>query len=207
MEPDLTAGDQEAADMAQFLGFSSFGAKDRPQKKRKYNAQADAVVGGQPSSRAKAANFNSSTGANSTPLGAPPEPAPSANADEIDLDGEEEDGGETAPAASGLSSETVRGISDGLPVRPAGGLPPHHAGIPERLAQGHYGGGAEHHGHRHNHQSQRPQGSRETPWYEGYYDSLSNTNPWQKLEHSLGLQSKGTWVSYSSHNEQQPIQT
>lgn len=193
--------------MAQFLGFSSFGAKDRPQKKRKYNAQADAIVGGQPSSRAKAANTNASTGANSTPLGAPPQPTPSANADEIGLDGEEGGGEETAPAASGGSGETARGLPAGLPVCPPGGLPPHRTGIPERPAQGHHGGGVGHHGQRHSHQSQRPQGSQQTPWYEGYYDSLSNANPWQKLERSLGLQSKGTWVSPNSHNEQQPIQT
>ena len=32
-------------------------------------------------------------------------------------------------------------------------------------------------------------------WYEGYYDNLSNSNPWERLEARMGLEARGAWPS------------
>ncbi|GKU02378.1 hypothetical protein FLAG1_01540 [Fusarium langsethiae] len=35
---------------------------------------------------------------------------------------------------------------------------------------------------------------RRDDWYIGYYDSLSNANPWERIEKARGLTTRGTWV-------------
>lgn len=187
MDPEA---DEQA--MAQMMGFSSFGAQDRPQKKRRYNPGADAAV------HTQQVVQPASTGSNATPMGtrvpaAAPEPA---NADEIDLedDGDGDSGAQGAPAeqvtnpnlvASGGAGEPAQTLPHGLPQRPAvgaGSVAPQHSG-------GDHGRGTrgQHHG------SDRAQGQ---PWYEGYYDTLSNRNPWEKLEKAMGLQPRGIWISH-----------
>jgi hypothetical protein len=37
-------------------------------------------------------------------------------------------------------------------------------------------------------------GAESRVWYEGYYDHLSNENPWDRLEKAKGLEAKGSWV-------------
>lgn len=120
---------------------------------------------------------SSGTGANSTALGQ--ERPPAANADEIDL---EDDDPTTEPSAT---QAQVRPAS--LPQRPApgtgfvgGGQKPAAAHHPPPPAASHEGGGSR------------------APWYEGYYDHLSNENPWERLEKTKGLESKGSWLPRGS---------
>ncbi|KAF4977151.1 hypothetical protein FZEAL_6294 [Fusarium zealandicum] len=43
-------------------------------------------------------------------------------------------------------------------------------------------------------QNSAPHGNRDT-WYVGYYDPMSNENPWERLEKARGLEARGTWIS------------
>lgn len=149
--------DQEPDDqaMAQMLGFSSFGAQDPPQKRRRYNPGGGAVA---------------STGSNTTPLG-----ARKPNAEEIDLDDDEEAAPVEQVTSAGVSSEAPQTSAlHGLPQRPAPG-----AGFTDQ------GRGSQHH-----------HGDQGQPWYEDYYDTLFNRNPWEKLEKAMGLQPRGSWISH-----------
>ncbi|KAH6606736.1 hypothetical protein Trco_005889 [Trichoderma cornu-damae] len=183
---DAPLDDDEA--MAQAMGFSSFGAQDRPQK-RKYNPGADAVVDSD-STTARRAATASATGSNSTPLGVPgrkPDRA-AANADEIDLDDDEGEGegdhdGIAADPAGFAGNESAPSSAPAL-VRPPG--------LPERPVAG-VGFIGSSRGHRAGQGNQ--DGSQRTIWYEGYYDPSSNENPWRRLEGSKSLQSLGTWTS------------
>lgn len=174
--------DQEADEqaMAQMMGFSSFGGPDRPQKKRKYNPHADAAVG-------KAPRKPASTGANSTALGTRTQASTAVNEDEIDLD--DDDGG----AGQGPAVEQ--------PTAPSGSSEPSHTTLhqlPQRPVSTNeftISSVDEPHG-----QDSRSQGAQ---WYEGYYDTLSNRNPWEKLEKAMGLQPKGTWLSHN-HQAKKP---
>lgn len=203
MDPDA---DEQA--MAQMMGFSSFGAQDRPQKKRRYNPHADAaidangVVGGGISkgSRRQPAAI---TGSNSTPLGTRITQS-AENADEIDLDDGDGDGdgvpsvvvqGDAASVEITAPLETAASSQDdpidaphlhGLPQRPAQPTTEPTVGPPQ---QGHTSRA---------HHPSAGAGTR-APWYEGYYDSLSNRNPWERLEKSTGLSSKGTWITHEEH--------
>ncbi|KAL7934852.1 hypothetical protein V8C35DRAFT_20875 [Trichoderma chlorosporum] len=170
--------------MAQAMGFSSFGAQNRPQK-RKYNPHADAIVGSD-SATAQRAGRPSATGSNSTPLGLSsrkPDPA-AANADEIDLDGDEDEGDDDA-VASDLAGVPERPGESSAPalVRPPG--------LPDRPPPG-IGFTASSRGSQRSHGAQ--DSSQRTVEWEGYYDPWSNENPWRRLEASRGLQSLGTWI-------------
>ncbi|KAF4126373.1 hypothetical protein GMORB2_0109 [Geosmithia morbida] len=187
--------DATAAAMAQMMGFSSFGAQDRPQKKRKYNAGADASVA--------AAPVSASTGSNSTPLGSRSSaPTASTNTDEIGLDDEDDEDDEAsqgreaaAPAPVAASPRQPPPLPHGLPQRPAPGtgfVGDASVSVP-----------AQQDGQLHRHASSLPPppphhdtGQPGTPWYEGYYDTLSNRNPWEKLEKAIGLEAKGTWLTH-----------
>lgn len=180
---DSDADDDQLA-MAEAMGFSSFGAQDRPQKKRRYNPHADAAVIATPGHAE-----TSSTGANSTPLGAPSASVAGGNADEIDLD--DDDQGSTSTLAGTAESGSTQ-------ARPSGTVPPHLAGLPQRPGPavggaGPFGHGGQRAAHQGGARLNKDGTGRE--WYEGYYDSTSNENPWDRLEKSLGLQSIGTWVS------------
>lgn len=104
MDPDANEDDL----MAQVMGFSSFGAQNRPQKKRRYNPRADAVKEAPPSS----------TGANSMALGAA---RPATNTDEIDLDDDDETASPSGPQASLGSGIQAQVRPASLPERPAPG--------------------------------------------------------------------------------------
>ncbi|KAG8670229.1 hypothetical protein FPOAC2_09575 [Fusarium poae] len=41
---------------------------------------------------------------------------------------------------------------------------------------------------------------RRADWYIGYYDSLSNVNPWERIEKARGLTTRGTWVPLGKAN-------
>lgn len=43
------------------------------------------------------------------------------------------------------------------------------------------------------HHRSQPHGTRDT-WYVGYYDPMSNENPWERLEKARGLEPQGTWL-------------
>ncbi|RFU78835.1 hypothetical protein TARUN_3402 [Trichoderma arundinaceum] len=176
--------DDEA--MAQAMGFSSFGAQNRPQK-RKYNPHADAIVDSDSMTAQRSARA-AATGSNSAPLGVPsrkPDQA-AANADEIDLD-DDEDAGDNdgiAPGSAGIPEKPSESSSTPALVRPHG--------LPERPVPGigFIGSSGGHHASQGN-----QDGSRRTVWYEGYYDPSSNENPWIRLEESKNLPSLGTWIS------------
>ncbi|UKZ63562.1 uncharacterized protein TrAtP1_004791 [Trichoderma atroviride] len=170
--------------MAQAMGFSSFGHQNRPQK-RKYNPHADAVISSDSKTAQRAAK-PSATGSNSTPLGVPSSKSSqaAANADEIDLDDEGEDG-EGDHNDDDIASNTAAGVPESA-ATPAALVRPH--GLPERPVPGTgFIGSSGGHGHQ--------DGSRHDIWYDGYYDPKSNENPWRRLEGSKGLQPVGTWLS------------
>ncbi|KAF5001036.1 hypothetical protein FGRMN_1321 [Fusarium graminum] len=58
------------------------------------------------------------------------------------------------------------------------------AALPQRPAPAH----APHQG-----QHAAPLESKDT-WYIGYYDHLSNENPWDRIEKARGLTTRGTWI-------------
>ncbi|TFA99345.1 hypothetical protein CCMA1212_008800 [Trichoderma ghanense] len=184
--------DDEAA-MAQAMGFSSFGAQPRPQK-RKYNPHADAVTSSDSATAQRAAK-PSATGSNSTPLGVaskkkPDPPAAAANADEIDL-GEHEGQGsdEDANAVNGDGLQDTAAVSEKLnqSLPPALVRPP---GLPNRPPPGISATGSSGGHHRANHRKED-----DDSWSEGYYDPQSNENPWRRLEELKGLQPLGTWLA------------
>ncbi|KAM0248195.1 hypothetical protein ACHAP5_003577 [Fusarium lateritium] len=41
---------------------------------------------------------------------------------------------------------------------------------------------------------------RSDTWYIGYYDHLSNENPWEKIEKARGLTTRGTWIPRNTNN-------
>ncbi|KAG5951353.1 hypothetical protein E4U53_003283 [Claviceps sorghi] len=180
MDPGAGA-DEDAAAMAQAMGFSSFGAQDHPSKKRRYNAAADSIWSAETAPQPQA------TGSNTTPLAAPAAKT-STNAEEIDLNDEddvEDDDDGTASSQAGQVSMAA-GLA-GLPARPAPG-------------RGFVGGvSSESHAHAPRFRPGKPaQTSHNELWYKDYYDSTSNENPWERLEKAMGLETKGTWVSRSS---------
>lgn len=111
------------------------------------------------------------TGANSTALG--PAPTTRSNADEIalDEDGDGDGGGDDAPGPAQVRSAS-------LPQRPAA-----LTGGSASRGQAHFQSTP--------HRSQDPSRG---PWYEGYYDPMSNENPWDRLEKTRGLSSAGPWL-------------
>ncbi|KAF7550337.1 hypothetical protein G7046_g8044 [Stylonectria norvegica] len=169
------ASDDEQALMAQAMGFSSFGSQSRPQKKRRYNPRADAALGDGPLPE-------SSSGANSTALGAP---RASVNAAEIDLDDDNDNGDDVDKL---LSSIAAPSSADQAQVRPVG--------LPERPAIAATATSS------HPQQQQHIHNAHDTPraaWYEGYYDPNSNENPWERLEKARGLESRGSWIPHDAH--------
>ncbi|KAG6111586.1 hypothetical protein E4U31_004241 [Claviceps sp. LM219 group G6] len=171
MDPD-TETDAEAAAMAQAMGFSSFGAQDRPSKKRRYNSATDARV--------------SVTGSNRTPLGVPSAKTP-ANTEEIDLQEEDEDEDEDKVEVEGDSTTPLQKASQGS-------LPPPPAGLPARPAPGieFVGGSSSQPG------GPPAQRQHEEHRQKEYYDLSVNENPWERLEKAMGLETDGDWVPRAS---------
>ena len=219
---DSPGSEDEAAAMAAAMGFSSFGSTERPSKKRRFNSHADAVVSGTlpaapgslPARPPQPARL---TGANNLPLHprGPPrgrgQPAQgSGNADEIDLggddesdggadasadvprDGTAEDGDDRAPQYIDTSREPgayedLGGSSEPQGQEWAGAGGP---GAPER-------GGFRHRGGRGGGRGGYAASGR-SQWWLDYYDPSSNENPWQRLEQSRGIESKGEWLTRAS---------
>lgn len=200
---DASEFDDDAAAMAQAMGFSSFGAQDdHPSKKRRYNPRADA-----------------STDMPATlPSAARPSPATGANADEISLNDDDEDS--TAPqgtalayvqtqidemiknnAGGGADSSTAQppagghGVGNGfsLPNRPNPSWGTQMGSPPQPSERGGHDRGRGRRGGGHGQHQHGAGGESGKPWYDGYYDTRSNENPWQQLEKDAGLQPLGSW--------------
>ncbi|KJZ80197.1 hypothetical protein HIM_00047 [Hirsutella minnesotensis 3608] len=182
----MDPGSDENA-MAAMMGFSAFGGQDRPQKKRRYNGNADAAQeypqtvaqAGQTASHHPAQAGSSGSGA----------AGPAMNNDEISLDDEDDNAPQNANVPARPSHETLNGLTArpaSLPQRPP---PPSAVSGPAFDAPR---GPAHHHG-QHQHDAWRG------PRFEGCYDPRSNENPWERLEKAKGLPSLGSWIS---HHEQ-----
>lgn len=176
--------------MMEAMGFSSFGMQKPANKKRKYNPHADA------SFEKTKKTVQSSTGANSMPLGTPaqrqPCPAqPPANTGEISLDDDDEDKEEGAETLNTTGSVPIAQPDAGGSTPKA--LPAHLVGLPARPANVAGSGSAPQHGNQNHGRAEK--GGHNPIWYEGYYDHRSNENPWAALEKQHGLQPLGTWPS------------
>ncbi|KAK8025507.1 hypothetical protein PG990_003330 [Apiospora arundinis] len=186
MDPD--EWDEDAAAMAEAMGFSSFGGQNHPSKRRKYNARADAafvVADGDESTLAL--HYDAGSGSNNTPLGERRQPKKQkTNTDEIDIDDNDNDGDQDAEGDGDVQSEIDAIVGDhGLPKKPVVSAVPAKRGGPAQSGSRHHGGGGR-------------GGDRESgqPWWDDYYDPAFNTNPWEKVEKKLGMEPRGTWLSY-----------
>lgn len=101
---DQAVDELDSAAIAAAMGFSSFGMQSHPNKKRRFNPRADAVVAAASSSRGN--DRNASAGpALQHPL--PQRPPPRANADEIDLEDDDDVNPESAVPDSQLDGSVV----------------------------------------------------------------------------------------------------
>ncbi|OTA92599.1 hypothetical protein M434DRAFT_396368 [Hypoxylon sp. CO27-5] len=199
--------------MAQAMGFSSFGTQDNPNKRRRFNPRADAVVAststptGPPHHNSVSRRVES--GSNATPLG-----VRTRNEDEIDLEGIEDE----ANPSTGGGHNTLNNDDDnnresryldtshppaaiavdlndddkrlwnsgtiGVSFHDFIGGPSSFGGPMAPRRGGGY----------------RPIGGRahesEKEWWEDYYDPSSNVNPWEQLEQTKGLGPRGRWMSW-----------
>ncbi|KAI2617300.1 hypothetical protein GGS26DRAFT_408110 [Hypomontagnella submonticulosa] len=208
-----------AAAMAQAMGFSSFGTQKNPNKRRKFNPHADAVVAS-PSTSTIPLHHSGATrevksGSNATPLG-----IRNRNEDEIDL---EEDGeGEGTNIAhdrghggledkddddpepqyldpSRLPAATLADSADDIQSKIdtiVSGFP--NSTVDAKTPMASIGGGyGSRGGGRGGSQPHRGQGRDPGKnWWDDYYDPSSNVNPWERLEHTRGLEPRGSWMSW-----------
>ncbi|KAI4858910.1 hypothetical protein F4820DRAFT_462898 [Hypoxylon rubiginosum] len=205
--------DDTASAMAAAMGFSSFGAQGNPNKRRKFNPHADAVVDD--------AAQETKTGSNATPLGVrAPAWRAHHNKDEIDLDDDEEEGLD-APSSEGKPGHLKDGHGNGDDDDNSGpqyldtsrpptvdtvaddiqskiddiiGAPPlQWPGIESlpSFSTSRGGRGSRGQGQGQGH-SREPEGK----WWEGYYDPSFNVNPWERLEQTKGLEPRGKWMSW-----------
>ncbi|KAI1328123.1 hypothetical protein F5Y16DRAFT_166207 [Xylariaceae sp. FL0255] len=212
-----------AATMAEAMGFSSFGAQ-KPSKRRKFNPSTDAVVAGPAStSNIPVRRSNpTTTGSNMTPLGVRKQ-----NANEIELDDDDEDV-DTA-AAEGQSSgvdqaggnadeeadddpgpqyidtsrpSTIDNVQSKIDAIVGDSVPSNLPPRPPVPADGGMFSGHGARGGRHRNRG-RGEGSGKV-WWEDYYDPTFITNPWEKLEKSMGLEPRGPWLSWEEAKAAQP---
>ncbi|KAI1495839.1 hypothetical protein F5X99DRAFT_102489 [Biscogniauxia marginata] len=211
--------DDTAAAMAQAMGFSSFGSQNPPSKRRKFNPSTDAVVAASSSHTVplylQAADQDFGSGSNATPLGTRIQ-----NHDEIDLDLEDDaqhitandevrsrDGQDdsgagpgpqyldtsrpSAPIAPGREDD-IQSRIDGIVGTSTSGENDSHLSTPAPTP----GRGLGNHRGRGGKQANRGQGHNSGhKWWEDYYDPSSITNPWERLEKTLGLKPGSDWVS------------
>ncbi|KAI8630746.1 hypothetical protein F5Y19DRAFT_33078 [Xylariaceae sp. FL1651] len=208
--------DDAAAAMAEAMGFSSFGAQ-KPNKRRKFNPSTDAVVA--PSSTTTTSTLplhrqndgrKATTGSNTTPLG-----IRKHNKDEVDL-GDDEDhvapanvGAQPAMTDSSDEDPEPQYLDTSRPSAPIdtdsavdlqfkidaivdGSAPPY---TPSQAGNTAVGGGYPSRGGRGGRQHNRARDESGNKWWEDYYDPTFIINPWDKLERSMGLGSRGLWVS------------
>ncbi|KAI1417891.1 hypothetical protein F5Y13DRAFT_32967 [Hypoxylon sp. FL1857] len=207
------------AAMAQAMGFSSFGGQNNPNKRRKFNPRADAVVASTSTSTIPlhhgSATRKFESGSNATPLG-----VRVRNEDEIDLELDEDKA--NTPATGGrksLQDEDNDDNDDPEPQYLDTSRPPAaiavdfnndvHSKIDTILGASSdpvlegpswlntTGGGPNSQGVRGSHQDNRGHGHESgKKWWEGYYDPSSNVNPWERLEQAKGLLPRGDWMSW-----------
>ncbi|KAK0706926.1 hypothetical protein B0T26DRAFT_680529 [Lasiosphaeria miniovina] len=203
--------DPEAAAMAAAMGFSSFGAQDRPAKKRRFNRDDEASATGanrmalHPRESRAAAQQQTTTGSAAVPLLAVSKKA-TENADEIDLgDDDDNDGGDDGSATNISSSSTTnpaglaKYAAPSLPARPpapaasypaegAGRGSGSHAFSPAPSAGGpRYQQQQPHQSHRGGRGGGSVSGNGRREWWINYYDPSSNENPWEHLERERNL--------------------
>ncbi|KAI1337562.1 hypothetical protein F5Y15DRAFT_417706 [Xylariaceae sp. FL0016] len=202
------------AAMAAAMGFSSFGGQS-PNKRRRFNPDADAVVASTSASTLPLHKREATTGSNATPLG-----TRQRNLGEIDLgmDGQEEDDAASGPIEAGR--EMGAGNDLGRPQyidtsRPAAPLDVGESTFTQSevhaIIRGSYDpnisvvsspprssrGGGGNRGGRGGRQSSRGHGREEgRNWWEDYYDPSFVVNPWEKLENNLGIGPRGAWPSW-----------
>ncbi|KAK0651654.1 hypothetical protein B0T16DRAFT_387050 [Cercophora newfieldiana] len=173
--------------IAQFLGFSSFGAQEqnRPSKKRRFNSHADdAVVAGgasRPAGLPPKPPAPTASGANSLPLHARVVPSASSsnaptkekqpqaapgNSDEINLSDTDDNLAPSKPLTSPHGTSTGTAVAAKPPT-----------GAPNTLLST----------------------SSNSQWYDNYYDRNSNENPWERLEKARGINPIGPWPSSQSN--------
>ena len=214
--------DADAAAMAEAMGFSSFGSQ-APNKRRRFNPAADAVIADAPASATQTSSKARgllSSGSNSTPLG-----VRTQNKDEIALDLDDDDGGVGDSTSAGVTGAAgvavIRGTGDGDDPEPqyldqsrpsdiphefgddvqakidsiVGPSGGNHAQLPPRpvFSSAARGGHESRGGYQSGHGRGREPGKM---WWEDYYDPSSNTNPWERLEKARGLGPSGHFMSW-----------
>ncbi|KAI2622865.1 hypothetical protein GGS21DRAFT_345356 [Xylaria nigripes] len=212
-----------AAAMAAAMGFSSFGTQN-PNKRRKFNPSADAVVAtDSPSTSSSALPLHqhrgsaaATTGSNRIPLGIRKQ-----NTNEIDLDDHEDGKGDRMTPVGGPVQETMIGDFDepyesqyldtSRPSAPTVTDPSddyqskidailgsstggHSFSQPPNPSRG--GGHSTRGGRRGGYRNTKRDDRSETNWWENYYDPASIVNPWASLEKSLGLEPRGSWLTW-----------
>ncbi|KAI5864031.1 hypothetical protein GGS23DRAFT_479484 [Durotheca rogersii] len=199
------------ASIAEAMGFSSFGSQN-PNKRRRFNARADAVVASNsavPGQQSGGGPRDAGSGANAMPLG-----VRTRNDDEIDLDTDEEGGANLADSGDGEHPKNSRGTKPDphvldafLPAAVAEddlvqdiqskidaitGIPSQATEAGPSFSSGQVPRGS---GSRGSDRSFGRQRNEPKKWWDDYYDPKSNTNPWERLEQANGLQPRGTWMT------------
>ncbi|KAI8962030.1 hypothetical protein F5Y11DRAFT_204096 [Daldinia sp. FL1419] len=205
--------DDTTAAMAQAMGFSSFGAQTNPNKRRKFNPRADAVVASTTTSIPLRRNSEAKSGSNAIPLG-----VRVRNNDEINLEDDEVGAAESpvhndpkegsdsepgpqyldtsrppdivavSPTDNTMSTTKIDTMTRDYPGHVVGGQS-------SELSTG--GGPASRGNGRGNYQSRQSQGHEPgKKWWGDYYDPSSNVNPWERLEQTKGLGPRGSWMSW-----------
>ncbi|KAI0455109.1 hypothetical protein F5B21DRAFT_214081 [Xylaria acuta] len=217
--------DDAATAMAAAMGFSSFGAQ-KPNKRRKFNPSTDAFVARSPPAPGSASgphfhehadNHITTTGSNMVPLG-----IRRKNVDEIDLEGDQDEGhlpGNQEPQHTTADDNNNNDDDDPEPqyldtsrpsapvvADPIDSLQSKIDAIVDSSADAPaspqpsssvVGGGQSSRGGRGGSQRNMSRGNRSgTKWWEGYYDPAFIVNPWDKLEKANGLEPRGAWVSW-----------
>ncbi|KAI3319132.1 hypothetical protein HD806DRAFT_294487 [Xylariaceae sp. AK1471] len=199
----MSDDEDTAAAMAAAMGFSSFGAQ-KSNKRRKFNPSTDAVV-----------DEAASTGSNMIPLG-----MRKKNTDEVDLDDddvEEEHTASVSQAAQGTTTDhddedpEPQYLDTSRPPAPIVPEPTDElqsmidtivgssadTNPPPQVSSSVVSSGLSIRGGRGGRQRNMNRDGRPgTKWWEGYYDPAFITNPWEKLEKSIGLEPRGPWVSW-----------
>lgn len=214
----LADDDIDAQAMAEFLGFSSFGAQEqnRPSKKRRFNSHADdAVIAGIGGSLPAKPPKPASSGANSLPVHPRVVAGASSSGTSGGSKGKErqitpENSNEIGPSEPvsnsspdrklkfphGTSLEVVKAA---IAARSPGGV------LPDGCVPNPEDGSWEIEGAVEpavENPRGRVRGSPDpvlspplarSQWYDDYYDRNSNENPWERLENARGLGPIGPW--------------
>ncbi|KAI1403308.1 hypothetical protein F4819DRAFT_230919 [Hypoxylon fuscum] len=220
--------EDSTAAMAEAMGFSSFGAN--PSKRRKYNPHTDEAVVASSSTTTIPLHHNNaqetSSGANATPLGVRIQ-----NEDEVDLDEDEDgaslsnkeghgpagdDGNDAGPQYLDTSRPSTAAPTDSLEELQAKINAITGASSAELLesspntvmwpgikaSRGNNRGGSGTQGRREAYKPSWAQGGdSDRKWWIDYYDPSTNINPWERLEESHNLGSRGSWMSWEEAKE------